>query len=79
MRVTVYNCWWHYNKSYPDWGPLDCLILHYKGAKLPMTKGVVCHVPSASMVRETQPKIVMVALVTRVVVDPDGVYHLFGD
>jgi hypothetical protein len=76
MRVTVWNCAWHYNKGYPEWGPLDMLIIHFKGLKIPAPKGIVVHVPSASVERDSQPKVVMVCVAKEIHEDPLGVLHI---
>jgi hypothetical protein len=77
MTVTVYNCWFHYNKAYPEWGPLDVLIVHYQGRKIPCPEGLVVHVATASVKRETQPRVVMVCIAKEIIIDPSGVVHIW--
>lgn len=72
------RCWWHYNKAQPQWGPLNEMLVHFRGEIIVALGGVVCHVPSVSerLNNPEQPRMVMVAQARDVYRDSEGAVHI---
>jgi hypothetical protein len=63
---------YHYNKVRPEWGPLDTMLIHFRGQIIAAPQGITCLAICESQVRADQPRIVMQGWASRIVFDSLG-------
>jgi hypothetical protein len=66
---------YHYNKMRPEWGPLDTMLVHFRGRIIPAPQGITCLAICESTNRPEQPRIVMQGWASKCVTDSRG--HVF--
>jgi hypothetical protein len=73
VRVSVFNCYFHFNKLFPEAGPLNKMLVWFNGVPYGAPKGMVCKLPTFSYERNEQPYIVMACVAANVWFTDEGV------